>query len=497
MGETAVDNRVVVIGSGPCGAIAAAQLVAAGIDVTMLDSGMTPARGAVVRLRGNTLLRISPESTIDEDRHEILDHPNTAWLSTLRLGGLSNNWTGAVPRFAPQDFTEGALIDERYEWPIRYDDLVPYYETIERLIGVTTGDDFGNIPPNIRRHTYRPPADWRAIAAAARPLGYHLGPIPLAKGRPTSVLLRGTEFNSFHTIVKPLQSSAKFRLVGGAHVTRLRWSSTSERVDAVDYIDRATGQSITLPCRAVVVAAGAIDSARLLMQSTSSDFPTGLGNTSGVLGSYLHDHPRVWYAVRLSRPLHAPPHLMYLSRDEYRDDRPLSGASASIGLQSPRDRLRTYVGGRVGELGVHIFGTMIPSEDCFLRLTDRPLAHVSENRLGISMRYDEHAQRTLHDARERVTAMFASAQITATMTEPLHDLMPGTSVHYGGAVRMHRSPAFGVLDGWNRMHDVRNVAVTDASSFPTGPEKNPTLTAMAISARAADGLAADIRNGTV
>jgi choline dehydrogenase-like flavoprotein len=87
--------------------------------------------------------------------------------------------------------------------------------------------------------------------------------------------------------------------------------------------------------------------------------------------------------------------------------------------------------------------------------------------------------------------------VVASVVEPLHELMPGTSVHYGGAVRMHRSPQFGVLDGWNRMHDVPNVAVTDASSFPTGPEKNPTLTAMAISARAADGLAADLRSGAI
>jgi choline dehydrogenase-like flavoprotein len=450
-----------------------------------------------VRLAGNTMVRVARWNTVEFDRHAILDDPNTAWLSTLRLGGLSNNWTGAVPRFAPQDFTDGSRIDERFDWPIRYDDLVPYYESIERLIGVTCGDDFANIPANVRRHTYRPPADWRSLATAARARGYHLGPIPLAKGRPTSVLLRGTEFNSFHTIVKPLQSSARFQLIGGAHVTGLHWNSSAGRVDSVQYVDRATGQAVTLPCRAVVVAAGALVSARLLMQSTSADFPTGLGNTSGVLGSYLHDHPRVWFPLELSRPFRAPSHLMYLSRDDYRDDRPLSGASASIGLESPRDRLRTYVGGRVSQLGVQIFGTMIPSEDCFLRLTDQPLDHLPERKLGISMRYDAHARRTLDDAVVRVVELFATAGVVASVVEPLHELMPGTSVHYGGAVRMHRSPQFGVLDGWNRMHDVPNVAVTDASSFTTGPEKNPTLTAMAISARAADGLAADLRSGVI
>lgn len=499
MSEAAfTDDHVIVIGSGPCGAIAAHQLVGRGINVTLLDSGTMPARGAVLRLAGNTLVRINPWSTIHFDRHDILDDPNTAWLSSLYLGGLSNYWTGAVPRFAPQDFTDGATIDERFDWPLRYEDLVRYYELCEQVIGVTCGEDFPNIPANTRRHTYRPAADWRRLAAAAAPHGLHIAPVPLAKGRPTALWLRGTEFNSFHTLIKPLVKAGRLRVVPGAHVTSLQWSSSTQRVTAVQYLDRSSGSTVTSPARAVVVAAGALDSARLLMQSTSPDFPNGLGNSSGMLGTYLHDHPRVWFPLQLSKRFDAPPHLMYLSRDEYSSTLPLSGASASISLKSSRDRLHTYLGGKVKQLGVQLFGTMIPSEACFLRLTDTPSsAAPHERKLGISMRYDGHAQRSLDMARERVVRLFAVGGITAEVVEPLHPLMPGTSVHYGGAVRMHRSPEFGVLNGWNRMHDVPNVAVVDASSFPTGPEKNPTLTAMAISARAANRLADDLLHNLI
>jgi choline dehydrogenase-like flavoprotein len=73
-------------------------------------------------------------------------------------------------------------------------------------------------------------------------------------------------------------------------------------------------------------------------------------------------------------------------------------------------------------------------------------------------------------------------------------LVPGSSFHYAGAVRMHSSFQFGVLDGWNRLHDVDNVAVVDASAFTTAVEKNPTLTAMALAARAADRLAHDLKH---
>jgi choline dehydrogenase-like flavoprotein len=78
-----------------------------------------------------------------------------------------------------------------------------------------------------------------------------------------------------------------------------------------------------------------------------------------------------------------------------------------------------------------------------------------------------------------------------------HVLRPGRSAHYGGAARMHVSPKYGVLDEWNRLHEVNNVAVVDASSFTTGVEKNPTLTVMALAARAVDRLAYDLKSGAL
>ena len=100
-------------------------------------------------------------------------------------------------------------------------------------------------------------------------------------------------------------------------------------------------------------------------------------------------------------------------------------------------------------------------------------------------------------ARERIREVLASAGIDANVPGPFHDLSPGSSFHYGGSVRMHANPEFGVLDRWNRMYEVPNVAVVDPSCFPTGPEKNPTLTAMALAARAADRLADDLRDAAL
>ena len=96
-------------------------------------------------------------------------------------------------------------------------------------------------------------------------------------------------------------------------------------------------------------------------------------------------------------------------------------------------------------------------------------------------------------ARQRFEELFAVAGIRAEPIGPFHDLAPGSSVHYAGTVRMHTEKRYGVLDGYNRVHDAPNVLVTDMSCFTTNPEKNPTLTAMALSSRAALKLADSLR----
>src|SRR3954454_11968907 len=106
------DDRVIVIGSGPSGAMAAHRLVVGGVAVTMLDSGVHAPRGAVVRAGGNTLFRAVDRRQLETDRRAPTVGDNVEGWSSRSHGGLSNYWTGAVPRFAPDDFTEGGAIDE-------------------------------------------------------------------------------------------------------------------------------------------------------------------------------------------------------------------------------------------------------------------------------------------------------------------------------------------------------------------------------------------------
>ncbi|MEO6122862.1 MAG: GMC family oxidoreductase [Ilumatobacteraceae bacterium] len=482
------DIDVIVVGSGPCGAIAADRLVDRGLRVTMVDAGATAPRGVIVRLADRTVFKWVADGHMSTDRHVAVRDRPSEWFSSLALGGLSNYWTSAVPRFAAEDFTEGAVIDERFRWPIGYSDLEPFYDVAERALSVSGGVALANVPSNRVAHHVSLPDDWELFARRAEAHGHHVAAMPMAKGAPWMVALRPTGFNSFHCVVKPLMRRPNFRLVRGAMVSSVIWNGTAGRAEGIEYVDRASGAISRLRSRAVVVAAGTLDSTQILLRSRSADFPSGLGDSHGVLGRYLHDHPRQWWPVDLSKSMTALAHPVYIARDPFDSTRPLRGESMTLGNVSPIGHAKSFVGGRSREFGVQVFATMVP--DATNRVSLDPVD--PNGRLRIAIRYDDVTDLRMDAARDRVREVFAAADVEATPRGPYHPLVPGSSVHHAGSVRMHGSPEYGVLDRWNRVYDAPNVVVADASCFTTGPEKNPTVTAMAIAARAATHLADEL-----
>src|SRR5258708_36036793 len=132
------DRRVVVIGSGPASAMAAYELVRRGIPVTMLETGEDIQRGALLRIAGRNLYRHLPPMT-PATGFVITGDPETNLEYNYALGGLSNQWTGAVPRFCPDDFTAGQQGPEKYCLPGASKDLSPFYEIAQRAMGTSAG----------------------------------------------------------------------------------------------------------------------------------------------------------------------------------------------------------------------------------------------------------------------------------------------------------------------------------------------------------------------
>ncbi len=125
---------------------AATRLLAADLKVVLLDSGARAPAGVVVKVSGLTRFRWIERRYLRVNRQVSATDPKTLWYSSLSLGGLTNYQTGAVPRFAPDDFTDGARFDEPYEWPIRYADLQACYAIAERLLSLTGGPAIPTVP---------------------------------------------------------------------------------------------------------------------------------------------------------------------------------------------------------------------------------------------------------------------------------------------------------------------------------------------------------------
>lgn len=487
------DRHVVVIGSGPTGAMAALTMVEEGIRVTMLESGRRLPRGCLVRIAGRNVVRRRPP-IVDPGAHVASDDETAAWFHAECPGGMSNHWDGAVPRFAPEDFFEGASLDERYRWPVDYADLAPYYERVERLMEISgSSHSTATQPANSVRHERDMPGGWAGLVETASARGHALVPLPLATGPSWAVRSVGVGFNSYSHIVQPLEASPLFTLLTGAHAVQLNWRGDRRRVGSVAYYDQGAGCEKRIEAAAFIVCCGALASTKLLLQSKSADFPAGLGDTEGLLGHYLHDHSFAVSTITLDKPLEGLSQAAVLTRSRYDGHQPLRGAECVIGHNSAINKLRGLTPRGCTEFGLWVFGTMVPRHRNFVALDPCRTDAFGYPALRLHIRFDADTHRTSRNARDRLAEIFESAGYGCTLGPAAPALVPGESIHYGGSIRMHTSPSHGMLDASNRLHAVPNVVVADSSCFTTGPEKNPTLTSMAVAARASHRMAADIR----
>jgi choline dehydrogenase-like flavoprotein len=488
-------SPVVVVGSGPPGAAAALFLSRAGAEVLLLEAGAKRSSlGLTVRAGGFTLFKIRRELK-QRQGVALTGDPRTELYEDIAPGGLTNHWSCAVPRFSPDDFADAQRAGEPYTWPISYADIEAWYGRVEPLLHISGAVTASvQLPAGNVRHPRKLGAAWGPIADQALKKGRTLVAMPYAYGADTTITLSGTVFNSFVRLIGPEVRAGRLMLRCGARVMRLEWSPQSKRVEAVIVRDADTGSESRIPCRAVVLAAGAIATAEILLASSSSEFPEGLGNTHGVLGRYLHDHPlgKVVVDIESSLPVHPT---SYLTRPTLDRSPPLYAAACMQwgGVETLTRSLFKGEPGRLRELGFSVFGTMAPSPDNWVGL-DRAQSSQGKSGLQLHVKYPPEAEKALEQARDDLANVLEGAGLKPRVrmwhVEPV-----GNSKHYGGTCRMHASPRFGMIDAWNRLHAVRNVAVVDSAAFTTGPEKNPVLTAMTLAARAGNRLAEELRAG--
>jgi choline dehydrogenase-like flavoprotein len=491
----AARERIVVVGTGPAGASAAHFLCRAGFEPLVLEAGSEDARlGFTARARGITIAKSKPALLRRSDLTQVGD-PSAELYEELAPGGLSNHWACAVPRFSAEDFADARRAGALHTWPVDYLDLVPWYDRVEPLLEIAgSAYDVARLPAGRVKNERELSPVWDPVAREAGRCGRSVVAMPYAYGASTTLTRAATPFNAYMRLLKPLEDAGRLDVRYRAQALALVWSAKERRVTHVRVRGTRTGAVDEIPCRAVLLAAGAVNSAQILLESASADFPSGLGNEHGVLGRYLHDHPLAKLVLELDRPVPIHP-ASYITRPALEGQAPLY-AAAFMQWAGVFALARSALSGRFGEsrtIGFSVFGTMVPTPNDRVEL-DRSRPALGRSALQMSLRYPAEAVAVLERARDELVDCMAKAGWSPRI-KSFRLEVPGNSVHYGGTCRMHESPRFGVVDRFCRVHGVRNVAVADSAAFTTGPEKNPVLTAMALAARAAARLGDEISAG--
>lgn len=456
--------------------------------------------------------------TFDEDKPFL-------WIRGHHLGGRSIMWGRQSYRWSDLDFEANARERIEIDWPIRYADLEPWYDYVERFAGVSgRAEGLPHLP------------DSRFLPA----MPFNAGELEVKQGIEaafpdrrmtigrTAVLTQphngrgachycgpcdrgcspGAYFCSLSSTLPAALKTGKLTIRTHSIVHSLIYDEGRGVVTGARVIDAESRRELEFRGRLVFLCASALASTQILMMTTSPRFPAGLGNSSGALGHYVMDHhfklgavgtvpgldDRYYYGVR--------PNGIYVVRFRNVDPRTRhpdfrrgygyqGGASRegwSRGVREPglgvelKGRLRTPGRWRMFLVG---FGEMLPRSENFMSLDPsvKDAWGLPVPRFHCTLGENELAMR--RDMTVAAAEMLEAAGCTEVETwEDVY--RPGEGIHEMGTARMGRDPRTSVLNRWNQLHDVPNVFVTDGACMTSSACQNPSLTYMALTARAAD-----------
>ncbi len=555
---------VVVIGSGAGGGTAVKVLTDHGIGVALLEAGpmLNPARdfrehvwpyqvdhrgaGAHSELyfgRQQWGFFAAPVGYWD-----IPDEPYTAalgnqfrWFRSRILGGRTNHYGRISLRFADYDFQpEDGLSDP---WPVTYDEMAPWYDKAEGFIGVTgtreglrTAPDGNFLPP------IAPRVHEVLIQKSCQKLGIPCIPSRMAMltrsingraachycGQCGRGCITASAFSSSQAMIFPAMKTGKLTVIPGAMARELA-TDGSGKVTAVSYVDKATRSERQIRCRAVVVAASACESARLLLNSRSPRFPNGLANGAGVVGKYLTDS--VGYSLSGNVPaleglprhnsdgidgmhVYVPWWLLGDRRKNFprgyyielgggfRMPQIVSFHEACAAQQGYgkklKDRIREGYGAEVSFAGR---GEMIPNRNSYCEIDPERVDAWGIPVLRFHFEWSDNEINQVRHMHQTFQAILET--MGGKVNGPLPDAktagisVPGTIIHEAGTVRMGTDPARSALNSYCQAHEVKNLFVCDAAPFVSQPDKNVTLSIVAFAWRANEYLAEEMRKGNV
>jgi choline dehydrogenase-like flavoprotein len=511
---------VIVVGSGASGGALAAHLARQGADVLVLEGG--PAVNTRTDFNTHALPFQFP------NRHIPTMKPGKPGFDSERsrgLGGKTMLWNAVALRFSQRDFKGKTHDGAGEDWPIDYADLAPYYEKIEREVGVCGNrDGLEDLPDGV----FLPPVPLKCSDVLVQRGAAKLGVKVIHVRKATLTRQRGprpachycgncmagcdvaAKYNSYDVHMRPAARTGKLEMRANS-VVREVVVSDENRVTGVRYVHRETKAEGEAKGRAVVVACACVQSIALLLMSRSRLYPDGLANSSGQLGKHFIPHMTGGVQCFL-KPLmgtkptndegfldhaYVPSFMHNRKRDyarsfgvqfNYQNRRAAGWTKLMPGFgeeykQAIKERYPAY-------LVFSPYGEKLPDKDSFidLNLDKTDTFGLPEARRNLV--WTDHDLKIFREMTEwsKEILLASGAEILDVAKAPMRN-------HELGGCRMGTDPRRSVVDAFCRTHDVPNLYVVDGSVFPSASEKNPTHTMMALAARTADHIADRLRKG--
>lgn len=553
---------VVIVGSGAGGGMAGYVLANAGIKVLMLEAGAyfdpakdsqqlkwpweSPRRGAGTTRPFGDFDAAYGGWEIDGEPYTTKDKTEFFWFRSRMLGGRTNHWGRISLRMGPRDFqAKDGLTDD---WPITYDDVKPYYDKVDRMIGVYgTKEGLENEPDGIFLPPPKPRLNELYIVQGAQKAGVKIIP---GRGSVLTEALPGNkdrgacffcgqcgrsckvygDFSASSCLVIPAIKTGNLKVITNAMVREVITNAEGLAV-GVSYVNKEDLQEYQVNAKTVILGASAGESARILLNSKSAQHPGGLANSSGVVGRYLHDStgssaggflPQLMDRKRYNEDgvgsvhIYSPWWLDNKKLDfprgyhiEYGGGLHMPSYGFSGGIQnmngvvpgrdgkmkeaggygaSLKDDYRRFYGTQFGMAGR---GTAIARYDNYCEIDPNvvdkygiPVLRFHYKWAPEEIKQAKHMQETFQEIMHNMGGAIYGGPQGPETNYGLE--APGKIIHEVGTIRMGNDPKKSALNKWCQAHDCKNLFVVDAAPFVQQGDKNATWTILALSMRTAE-----------
>jgi choline dehydrogenase-like flavoprotein len=539
----------IVVGSGISGGWAAKELTEKGLRVLLLERGPNvehvkdyksatlapwevPHRGR----RTQELLGKHPvlqrdyvlnELNLDWWAHEsdspYVEEKPFNWFRGYQVGGRSLLWGRQSYRWSEMDFEANAKDGIAVDWPIRYKDLAPWYSYVEKFIGVSGSKEGLDVLPD---GEFQPPMPMNCVeeAGTAKIKEHYKGARTWIIGRPANITQPlpgrpgcqyrnkcslGCPFGGYFTTqastLPAAMATGKLTLRPWSIVRKLIYDKDSQKATGVEVVDGQTNETIEFSAKIIFLCASTIASTAILMRSATDIWPGGLGSSSGELGHNIMDHhfrlgangtyegfDDKYYFGKRPTGLYIPRFRNvngdkrdYIRGFGYQGGASRSGWSrdvAELGLGGPMKEALTEPG--PWSMGITAFGEILPYHENSIKLSDTVKDKWGMEALVMSAEIKENEQKMRVDMMNDAAEMLEVAGFKNVKTFD-NGYIFGNGIHEMGTARMGRDPKTSVLNGNNQVWDAKNVFVTDGACMTSAAAQNPSLTYMALTARAA------------